>query len=69
MKSTMRFIQAKSNGLLEVIVLIGGERRKRNVPGAAFQIAKDKTKVRRFVPSPLYPAGNSNAALDISAWR
>ena len=35
-------VQAKSNGLLEVTVLISGEYRKRNVPGAAFRKAKQK---------------------------
>lgn len=35
-------VQAKSNGLLEVTVLISGEHRKRNVPGAAFRKAKQK---------------------------
>ncbi|CAM9897953.1 unnamed protein product, partial [Laminaria digitata] len=35
-------MQAKSNGLLEVTVLISGDSRKRNVPGAAFARVKKK---------------------------
>eukprot|EP00904_Undaria_pinnatifida_P011031 jgi/Undpi1/7058/HiC_scaffold_21.g09532.m1 len=33
-------MQTKSNGLLEVTVLISGHHRKRNIPGAAFGLAK-----------------------------
>lgn len=50
-------------------MLIGGERRKRNIPGAAFQIAKDKIKIRRFIPSPIYSSDSPNPAIDISAGR
>ena len=54
--------QAKSNGLLEVTVLISGEHRKRNVPGAAFRKGAGKllaNAARGFVsPVLASPAGS-----------
>lgn len=33
----LTYLQVKSNGLLEVTVVLSGEHRKRNVPGGAFR--------------------------------
>lgn len=43
--------RVKSQGLLEVMVLISGDQRKRNVPGAALRRARDKLVAtsRRFI--------------------
>eukprot|EP00904_Undaria_pinnatifida_P011027 jgi/Undpi1/7054/HiC_scaffold_21.g09528.m1 len=53
-------MQAKSNGLLEVTVLISGHHRKRNVPGAAFGPAKRNLMLNTKVLSS--PASSSNAS-------
>lgn len=44
--------QAKSNGLLEVTVLISGEHRKRNIPGAAFRKGAGKFLAKAGFVSP-----------------
>ncbi|CAN0025142.1 unnamed protein product, partial [Ectocarpus sp. 6 AP-2014] len=48
----MTELQAKSNGLLEVTVLISGEHRKRNVPGAAFRKGAGKLLAKAGLVSP-----------------
>ncbi|CAM9534507.1 unnamed protein product [Ascophyllum nodosum] len=59
-------MQARSNGLLDVMVLIGGDRRKRNVPGAAFRMTKDTFRAARHMISPLYSSPSSSSAVSQS---
>ncbi|CAM9319898.1 unnamed protein product [Pylaiella littoralis] len=54
-------LQAKSKGLLEVTVLISGDQRRRNVPGAAFK-RKLMNKARAMV-SPMMSSIHSHSSL------
>ena len=58
-------VQAKSNGLLEVTVLISGHHRKRNVPGAAFGRAKRNLMLN--ARNLISPASSSNASPSVVA--
>eukprot|EP00752_Nemacystus_decipiens_P002581 g2416.t2 len=57
----MTEMQAKSNGLLEVTVLLSGEHRKRNIPGAAFRKGAGRllaSAARGFVSPTPSPVGS-----------
>lgn len=63
--------QAKSNGLLEMTVMISGEYRKRNIPGAAFRRGAGKllANARNLVsPVPSSPAESVRAAVSSLRW-
>ncbi|CAN0199094.1 unnamed protein product, partial [Ectocarpus sp. 12 AP-2014] len=51
---------AKSKGLLEVIVLVSGDQRRRNVPGAAFRRGKKMMSKARAMVSPLSSSPSSS---------
>ena len=54
-------LQAKSNGLMEVTVLISGDQRRWNVPGAAFKKATEKVMNRaKALVSPAFSASNNS---------
>ncbi len=59
-------MQAKSNGLLELTVLVSGDQRRRNVPGAAFRRGKKALlQGTRSLVSPAVSSPNgSMAAVD-----
>lgn len=58
--------QGKSGGLLEVTVLISGEHRKRNIPGAAFRRGAGKLLAKAGLVSPVMssPADSTKAAVN-----
>ncbi|CAN0184392.1 unnamed protein product, partial [Scytosiphon promiscuus] len=57
-------MQGKSGGLLEVTVLISGEHRKRNIPGAAFRRGAGKLLAKAGLVSPVMSSpGDSVAAV------
>lgn len=58
--------QAKSNGLLEVTVLISGEYRKRNIPGAAFR--KGAGKLLANARGLVSPAGSVHSTTVTGRW-
>lgn len=61
--------QAKSKGLLEVTVLVSGDHRRRNVPGAAFRRGRKFLEATRAVISPVVSSPSSSVvAMPAGRW-